>query len=82
LSLYFEEATSGVADLVVNAANLHKTSDAFVADGCKLTVYNLYGVKVAAAVDAVSTRNLAPGVYVVSATANGKIVSTAKFIVK
>jgi hypothetical protein len=82
LHLYFEKETSGVANMTVAPAVLSKTANAFVANGCKIAVYNFQGMNVANANDTVSTTSLAPGVYVVTAAKNGIVIATAKFVVK
>jgi hypothetical protein len=82
LALYYEDALDGVSNTAVATQGLQRTANAFAADGCDLTVYNLQGVRIARAADRVSTATLAPGVYVVVADRQGRRVATAKFIVK
>jgi hypothetical protein len=84
LYLYYEDVTkSGVNDIVATPSTaLQGDGKTFTAEGCTLNVYNLYGVKVAESADSVSTLTLTPGVYVVTATQNGTIKATAKFVIK
>lgn len=74
-------SVSGVENVVADSASLVYNGSELIAEGCNISVYSVAGMQVATGYDAVSTQQLAPGVYIaVAQGANGN--ATVKFAVK
>jgi hypothetical protein len=83
LALYFEgRKYTSVSNIKVGDSAIQRVGNSIIAAGCKISVYNMNGVKLVAGANSVSTLNLNAGVYVVVAVTESGDVKTSKFVIR